>query len=62
VGKQDHGDAQGHPGGHRPCDPVLAAAYGYEITARLRDQGFSDIAEEPSTPCSSGWSRRALST
>ncbi len=24
---------------------VLAPAYGYEITARLRDQGFTDIAE-----------------
>lgn len=23
----------------------IAPAYGYEITARLRDQGFSDIAE-----------------
>lgn len=24
---------------------ALQAAYGYEITARLRDQGFADIAE-----------------
>ena len=26
-------------------------AYGYEITAWLREQGFSDIAEGPSTRC-----------
>ncbi|TDD67905.1 PadR family transcriptional regulator [Actinomadura darangshiensis] len=29
--------------GRRPCGP--RPAYGYEITAWLRDQGFSDIAE-----------------
>ena len=38
------------------------AAYGYEITAWLREQGFSDIAEGPSTRCSSGSSSAAWST
>ncbi len=44
-GQADDGDAQGHAGGHRPRDPVRQPAYGYEITAWLREQGFSDIAE-----------------
>ena len=44
-GQADDGDAQGHAGGHRPRDPVRRPAYGYEITAWLREQGFSDIAE-----------------
>ena len=44
-GQAGDGDAQGDAGGHRPRDPVRPAAYGYEITAWLREQGFSDIAE-----------------
>ena len=42
----DDRDAEGHTRGHRPRDPGRrGTAYGYEITAWLRDQGFSDIAE-----------------
>ena len=44
-GQADDGDVKGHAGGDRACDPVRRAAYGYEITAWLRDQGFADIAE-----------------
>ncbi|MEU1387776.1 MULTISPECIES: PadR family transcriptional regulator [unclassified Nonomuraea] len=44
-GQAGGGDAQGGAGGHRPGELVRGAAYGYEITAWLREQGFSDIAE-----------------
>jgi PadR family transcriptional regulator, regulatory protein PadR len=38
-GQAGDGDAQGNAGGHRPRDPVRPAR------VRLRDHGFSDIAE-----------------
>ena len=44
-GQAGDGDAQGDAGRHRPRDPGGRPAYGYEITAWLREQGFSDIAE-----------------
>src|SRR5664280_2685898 len=41
---------------------AVRSAYGYEITARLREQGFSDIAEGTVYACSSGSSRNTWST
>ena len=44
-GQADDRDAQGHARGHRARDPGRPPAYGYEITAWLREQGFADIVE-----------------
>ena len=45
-GQADDGDAQGHARGHRPRGRwPRSPAYGYEITARLREQGFADLVE-----------------
>ncbi|MGS0567207.1 PadR family transcriptional regulator [Vibrio alginolyticus] len=44
-GQADDRDAQGHSGGHRSGAPRQQPAYGYEITTRIRDHGFTDIAE-----------------
>ena len=44
-GQADDGDAKGTLEGVVLAILSSRAAYGYEITAWLRDQGFSDIAE-----------------